>query len=584
MMKRAVVISFLLAAFAAVSCLKEPVPEGKVDGLGGLDITLVSGSALRLQTKTEADELLDGRRFKNVLVILVDNSGNIVGNVYKTYPYVPGTGDIQDAEGSDPVISDVIHFNSLLPGTYTVYAYANIDATAWQQTGANLISAQEQTATSGSFSSYLDRGLLGLTTAGTDVPADPSTSMLLTGKKSVSVGLSTASETVDLLRPVVRFKVTVRNHTGYPVTVDELRFSHFNPDKAFLIDHLDASGVPEVPAGVTYRALPAYDTSSPETVAANSEGVVYQTLLYENASPNAYKIFSTLTLDRPGDTPDLTLAMGEREFGVIDYQTLSEMDEGECVDVLLVNPQKNVRSGRLFYGIGSGYLAWESFGYTSYATLKARADAIYAEKAPFVYSGYSYNSTNGYSSWDAVGDPSTATSFDYTGAKNTHFRRITKSGKTYSIDGLAVNPATESSIDGLSVEQGAINDASKFPSDLDGSYLVRFKQSNGNYLQSDCNWGKTGDQAKYSYIKSVSGGTHQDRQFILFGKYCAGGKLKRILSDNNKEVPLTYMARNEDINVVINVYYADQDGSIDFEVDNAHWDDDGKTTSFHTFN
>ena len=60
--------------------------------------------------------------------------------------------------------------------------------------------------------------------------------------------------------------------------------------------------------------------------------------------------------------------------------------------------------------------------------------------------------------------------------------------------------------------------------------------------------------------------------------------LKRLLKENNKEVPLTYMARNEEINVVINVYYADQSGEITFTVDNTHWTDAGATTSTHTFN
>lgn len=573
---------FILLALMLCGCVKEMQPG--TSGYGALELRLDSGSAVRLETKSFSDELLDGLRFQNVLVILTDNSGNVVGNVYKTYPYVPGVDDIQDAEGSDPVTKDVIHFEHLLPGNYNVYAYANIDATTWQS--SELISAQEKTATSGSFTSYLDRELAGLTTAGTDTPDSPATSMLLTGKKTIPVGLSVANDTLELSRPVVRFSVTVRNHTSFPVTVDGLSFSHFNPDKAYLIDH-SSSGVPVAPDGVTYRALPPYPilSGSPSTVAAESEAVVYQTLLYENASPNAYKIFSTLTLDRSEGMSDLTISMGERPFGVIDYTTLSQMDEGESIDVLVMNPQKNPRSGRLFYGIGTGYLAWESVGYATYEPLVARANAIFvAKNSSFAYSGYTYNNTNGYSSWDGSSDPSTATSFNYSGARSTHFRTITKTDGLYSIEGLAINPATETSITNLSVEQGAINDAGKFPSDLPGDNLVRFKQSNGNYLQSDCNWGKTGDQAKYSYIKSVSGGTNQDRQFILFGKYQAGGKLKRILSENNKEVPLTYMSRNEDVNVVINVYYADQEGSIDFVVDNSTWTNAAATTSSHTFN
>ena len=44
------------------------------------------------------------------------------------------------------------------------------------------------------------------------------------------------------------------------------------------------------------------------------------------------------------------------------------------------------------------------------------------------------------------------------------------------------------------------------------------------------------------------------------------------------------MSRNEEINVIINVYYADESGSLVFRVDNSSWTGAGTTTSSHTFN
>lgn len=570
----------ILLALMLCGCVKEMQPG--TSGYGALELRLDSGSAVRLETKSFSDDLLDGLRFQNVLVILTDNSGNVVGNVYKTYPYVPGVDDIQDAEGSDPVTKDVIHFEHLLPGNYNVYAYANIDATTWQS--SELISAQEKTATSGSFTSYLDRELAGLTTAGTDTPDSPATSMLLTGKKTIPVGLSVANDTLELSRPVVRFSVTVRNHTSFPVTVDGLSFSHFNPDKAYLIDH-SSSGVPVAPDGVTYRALPSYPilSGSPSTVAAESEDMVYQTLLYENASPNAYKIFSTLTLDRSSEgLSDLTISMGERPFGVIDYTTLSEMDEGESVDVLVFVPQVNKRYGRLYaYTSSENRIAWESAGYDNYNGYLARAMAIYNQETSYDYGATGYTSSNGYSHWYGLAaDPANNTSvFDYSGALATHFRPLTKqSDGLFSISGLGLgNPVSGSSIDNLEIIKGNRNNNSKIASGTD-NYLVKFRDPETRKLLTE----KTNDTQIWLAYDTAS--DNQDRQFILFGKYQAGGKLKRILSENNKEVPLTYMSRNEDVNVVINVYYADQEGSIDFVVDNSTWTNAAATTSSHTFN
>lgn len=569
-MRKSLSILLLLGVFIAWSCRKEVDPVDAALGSGSIELRLNSENNITLQTK--ATNLEEGLAFNNVLVILVNNSGNVVAKEYK--------------EGS-PVTNDVISFNSLLPGTYHVYAYANIDATAWQS--GDLISSQEQgLAIGASFSSFVDRELATLT--GTAVPSDPSTSMLLTGHKEIPVGLARVSETLDLLRPVVRFKVTVRNHTQFPVSVNELRFSNFNPDKTYLIDHLDESGVPSVPADATYRAMPAFDPSAGDdnTVAAEAEELIYQRLIYENAFPGNYKIYATLGLDRDEPMSDLELSLGDNPFGVLDYAILNGMDDGEQVNVLVTNPQISVRSGRIFtYISANNYMAWESAGYENYDGYFSRAEAIYNQVASYSYTRYSESSTDGYSAWDGISaDPKEDNSFDYTGAPARYFHTLSKSGGLYTIDGLAINNAntgtvTGNSISGLQIEAGAVV-SNKNPSDVKGK-LVRFiNSSDGQYLKANTNYVSNKPKQKESNLRFEAQGTHQDRQFMLFGKYKAGGKLKRILKENNKEVPLTYMARNEEINVVLNVYYSDQTGELNFVVDNSTWST--ATTSEHTFN
>lgn len=588
------------------SCVKEQAQGQLPDGYGGISLRLDSGSAIRLETKTDAEDLADGLRFNNVLVILENSSHKVAGIVYKAFPYVPGTGDIQDAVVASSVTEDVIHFDDLLPGTYNIYAYANIDATVWQD-GGSLISAGEKLlSVRDDFSSFADRELAVLNTAGRDVPGSPSTSMLLTGKvSSVPVGLNVLETTLELRRPVVRFRVSVRNHTHFPVTVSDLSFSHFNPDKAYLIAHCDESGIPVVPDGVTYRALPAYPvlSGSPETVAAESEAVVYQTLVYENASPNTYKIFSTMSLDRSSESlSSLEVSLGARDFGLVDFATLSTMGDGESVDVLVINPRSVTRSGRLYYGLGDSGTAWESCGYSTYAKFLVRAQAIYNEESPHTYYGFTYtgvnNSSSGLAGWTGnsadspltsdTGNTGSGITFDYTGARSTYFRTLFKSGARFTLDGLAIDGSGETSISNVEIRPGTKTSGNRFPNDLPASYLLNFvNPDTGLYLKSDCqyNSGNDAETAKKSrLIWEDAGSSTQDHQFMLFGKYYAGALLKRMLKDNNKEVPLTYMSRNEDINVVLNVYYSDQEGEITFEVDNSTWDDDGATTSEHTFN
>ncbi|MBR5924676.1 MAG: hypothetical protein IKZ60_04375 [Bacteroidales bacterium] len=583
----------LFVLLLAVSCQKERAYVEQSAGLSSIILKLDSSTAIRMETKTPTD-LQEGLEFKNLLVILTDNTHKVVGKVTKTYtaPYPE---------------DDLIEFDDLLPGNYTAYAYANYDAEDWQD---DTVTDEEYTVTVGDENydnDYLDRELLTLT--GTNAPKDPTaspaaSSMLLTGKLDIPLGLNAAEKTLYLTRPVVRFKVTVHNYTPFSVTVHDLSFSHFNPDRAYLLDH-SSDGIPGIPSGVTYRELPAYNSSSPATVSANNEGCVYSTLLYENASPYTYKVFASLTLNRHSSDPglnDLDMSLGGGGFGVVDYNTVHGMDEGEHLDVLMINPRTTTRGGRLFYGIGDTGLAWESCGYSTYDRFFARAQAIYREASVHEYQGFTYtgfkNDKSGLAGWsgNAADAPLTYTDegtkkyfFNYSGKRSTYFHRLTKTGGKYTLDGLTTNPPSGTSISQMSVAPCWFI-SGRFPTDIPNGAYVQFVNDNssdsnyGKYLRADNAYNaSTEAAAKLSTLSWDNGAQNQhDHMFILFASYGSGAALNRMLKDNNKSVPLTYMSRNEEVNVVINVYYADQAGTLNFVVDNSTWTT--ATGVSHTFN
>lgn len=591
---------FLSAAFA---CRKEQEPVDGIAGECSAVFRLSSRDAISLQTKTDADDLLDGLRFTNVLVILVDHSNNVVGNVYKEYPYDPA------ASGNDPnqkevtgssLTDDVIHFEHLNPGNYTAYAYANIDAEAWQKSG-EVISGQEKVTTSGDFSSFLERELKA------DNPVKPDdageSAMLLTGQTEVLVGLSVETHTIYLKRPVVRLRVYINNTTPYPVRLDDLRFSDFNADRAYIIGHTDENGVPSVPSGVNYGPLPAYPilSSSLETAPEfgasgyEEEYLVYETLLYENACPDPYKVFALLTLDP--DDKNFQMSLGEMVFEPVSAFTLNDMENGEQMDVIVTNPRKQTRSARLYYGVSTeDNYAWESCGYNSYSDLLKRIQAIFTESPSHLYLNYTYNgpSSNqtGLAGWTGLAadaplgpEPNGPTvTFDYTGANSgspkKYVRTLTKGadGK-FSIEGLST---TSTSLTNMTIEKGTKTGGDRFAADLPGDYLVNFKSSDNKWLKSDCMYNeKTVDNAKPSKL-IWDNARNQDHQFMLFRERTDGAPLKRILKESHKEVPLTYMTRNEDIKLVFNVFYADQEATLNFDVDNSTWATASKSS--HTFN
>jgi hypothetical protein len=344
--------------------------------------------------------------------------------------------------------------------------------------------------------------------------------------------------------------------------------------------------------------MPSFDTSAGDdnSVDPEAEEVIYQRLIYENNYSGVYKIFATLELDRTSESMDnLELSLGDHPFGPIDYETLCNMDEGEQVDVLVTNPQTSARSGRILCYISSeDNMVWESAGYANYNLFYSRALAIWNEVSDYDYSAYySYSAANGYSGWDGLNASagSQATHFSYTGARSRYFHTLTKSNGTYSISGLALqknnsnnNGQCLTEFSGFEIEKGVSykkNNSWKNPEDMT-NYLVRFKKNSNQYIQCDALWSETNPDIKTNLKLYANNQANGDRQFALFGKYLSGGLMKRILKDNNKEVPLEYMARNEDINVILNVYYSDQEGTLNFVVDNSTWST--ATTSTHTFN
>ena len=134
-----IILSALLVAVWA--CQEKVNPYNTDSGYGSIVLTLGSNDGLVLKTKTDptpAEELADGLRFQNLLVLLVDNTGHVVNKYYK-----------DDYADSGPMF-DIIHFTGLLPSNYTAYAYANIDKTVWQSnTSSEQISYKEHEAANG---------------------------------------------------------------------------------------------------------------------------------------------------------------------------------------------------------------------------------------------------------------------------------------------------------------------------------------------------------------------------------------------------------------------------------------------------
>ena len=175
-MKTAKYILLLGAALLSCACRGVHEPEEAFSGPGDIVLTLSSQDDITLETKTPAEDLAGGLSFRNVLVILTDNSNIVVGKEYIEEEEVEGV--------VTPVSTKTITFSNLSPGAYIAYAYANIDQTQWQkssESGERISTYTSGISVGDNFTSYLSRELASLNASGTDVPSAAGEAMLLTG-------------------------------------------------------------------------------------------------------------------------------------------------------------------------------------------------------------------------------------------------------------------------------------------------------------------------------------------------------------------------------------------------------------------
>jgi hypothetical protein len=206
--------------------------------------------------------------------------------------YISEIQRITNLTGKEQTVKKVTFVN-LDVGNYMLYAYANTERSLLSEVRTML----NQLSVGSAFDSARYDALF-TTLRDRNTPViDSSHPLLLTAAKAVSIGVENSSTTIDMLRPVVWFEVRVYNHSDYPMLIDDISFSNFNPSTSYI---LPKDGT--IPTSVTYRSLPLYDTytgGSDITVSAATESCVYLTPLFENRAPS-YTMSLTAKVDAGG--------------------------------------------------------------------------------------------------------------------------------------------------------------------------------------------------------------------------------------------------------------------------------------------
>ena len=547
---------------------KADVPGGSVE-YGDIRLSLSSFDA-EFETRS-GETSQEGYAFHNLLVILTDDHGYVVDKVFKTYPYTPVDGDLQTAAEALPE-EDVIYFQNLTVGTYHAYAYANIDHTDWQVAGQTIAEVEKNLHTlkqhGETVSLDTDRTLRDFE-AGT-APATPQTDpMLLTGQATVPVSMSVNEVGLSLLRPLVKMNVFLNNHTPFDLEVQDIRFSPFNATKSFLLSHREGSGKPPIlPEGNEYVALPPL--SGTVTVPGHGSGegddraLVYSTLMYESAA-EAYKIFMQVSLLNSGLLNSVrTLGNTVNNVSLVPPADVLAMQPGEEKTVLLVNPQYN----------GNGLVVgWDGTDFVFRKAPKIMAVEDYytwlsgivnaGDMEPYFLRLERQSQDGPFALYS--GDHNLFDNLDYTLKNNQSSHRPTGATGMEAVSVPAVDPNRNWNQIGSGFKP----------------YLLRFRCRTSATENYDAYlWNRSSTS-----LSTYADATNQARQWVLYevSSVQDGAQISYLEKGTNKTRPVTYLARNHEYSMDINVYYVDFETQFEFRVENTWWTDSGGHTGVHIF-
>ncbi|MBR6346907.1 MAG: hypothetical protein IKR69_05915 [Bacteroidales bacterium] len=488
--------------------------------------------SLSSKSMMDQDDSYDGYAFHNVLVIIADPSK---GNMVVASKFVDEVPD--GAGGHEHWDEKEVVFERIQIGAYKVYAYANIDHTAAQLPGQYI----EDIEGALDVGDILPTDRQAATFSGTDVPGPPrfdgekrrgTSGILMTGFADLDVGVTHSSASVQLLRMVTRLNVYVNNHGDYPLQLNRLWFSDFNASATYLLDHRSGA-FPGIPTGNVYRAVPAFDSSElvegvargPIVIDPNGrDSLVYSANIYENArtldgsgNPFEYRIFGEATMN--GVTKTIHLKNCE----LLTYAQVNGMSVNAVRPVMLVCPKTS--NGKLFRK-----------DLTKGATFKG-------------------------------GNKEFVTNFvkTYTDDEAYIFYLKKTAASTYSFysDAACTNLITISKIDSFTLSRG--------------TFVTGSEATSIGFANTDlCNFTSPGGKLLYNnngILAVTTSPSQKEYQFAVYNPLVEEGSLLQIVDNETAQVSvLRNMLRNQELNIIVNVYYNAQEFSFNFYVENAYWE------------
>ena len=361
---------------------------------------------------------------------------------------------------------------------------------------------------------------------GTQTPVDnmKAKEALLTAMQEISIKVGENRTTLHLLRTVARMKLTMFNHAKNDIKLANLSFGAFNPSTAYLFSHQG-----EIPKDVKYRNLPPYALNGEEQrIQAGGSSLVYTAYLYEGRVPGTSN-FYTFSLDLD--------VMGKTDGFGFENAVTNTSDE---------------------FAIGTTVGNQTYYLYNNNGKLDVKAvSKLDPKNRKFLWKFLVAKNFLG---------QSTKLRYIYCADNSNQYLLVDGSGCRIGQVGIGGDASGKFDVNGKSVS----------PLKSDANYVLQLNVgTSGATLQSMKNKGS--GHTQWSYFKKVK--LSEQVEGVIKSMPVKDQQIRTVDPSTSVVRPLTEILRNQEVNIVLNVYYNEKTDEFSYTV--APWDEGSGDVEFN---
>ena len=507
----------------ALACNRESRPEAILDGTGSL--------VLNIGSSTKAGTAADGNKMNNLHVWVTDKSNKVV-----RYASWTGSNNAQVTMNAS-LAAATVSISNINRGEYNIYIIANAP------------SSLSLPAVGVTLDDTFKKFVMTLP-AGTKKPAFGDGGMPLTLISSVSISPGKNVLNAELVRVCGRIRVSVRNHTtSKNIFLQSVKLGARNPDRGYLF-HQNGHAVPD---GTKYRDFVSIYNGDGKTVTSYIEPGTMATVIDQYIFETGLDAVSKMSLSFSGGIFENTKTKAVVQASQMDVYSPGKEFAGFY--------KSNIEAADADYFIirncGANYFL-RSYGSSMKQFFFNTVDELIAsdgvERFFWTFEGVSAL-TSGYGPSTVEGIKSVSEN-KYINISTTDNDLVTLSDNKQSL-----TIGTQSL--GMLIRNG--------------DYKIYCSYTTGDDVKSKINYADqnlvcwkmipvTKTQADVLTFQGTEKDFHKNVSSIDY------------IDDFGISVPLTDICRNEDVNVIINVFYNPEYASVYFEV--SAWTEISNETTF----